>query len=345
MKTAPLISVLLPVRNGVHYLDVAMRSLLTQSLADFEVIAVDDGSTDDTSVRLLAWKERDPRVRIVTLGGVGPAGALNAAINCARGEFFARMDADDISLPGRFSEQVACLKANPRVGVCGTWVKTFGDGGIHTWRYPQADQDIRARLFFSSPFAHPSVIIRRSALDLLPEAYRLDAGRAEDYDLWMRLSKVCEFRNLPRVRLRYRLHSQQVTVKEGASSEAGARRVCASMLEEWWPECTDADKQFHHLLCRDQLPVTAEHLLASEQWLLRLWGQNRRVSYVSQGAWRDALAVKWLEVCRHFHPMGLHMLAHFFKSPLAHFTSIPAHRLTRLLIEGVTMEIKGRRQT
>ncbi len=338
MNTPPLISVLLPVRDGAAYLDEALESVIGQSCGDFEVIAVDDGSVDETPRLLQAWSERDDRLRLITLNGVGPAGALNAAIDIARGEFFARMDADDISMPTRFQEQLSFLRQHPDVGVCGSWVKPFGAGWERTLRYVSSDARIRAKLMFESPFAHPSTMIRRSVLERLPVAYREDVARAEDYDLWVRLSRVCELGNLERVLLRYRRHAMQVTVKNRASSVDGAERVRASLLAEWWPESTGEERRFHHQLCSNLLPASPEKLEEVERWLLRISERNRRHPFVSQDALRESLALKWCEVCRHFSVLGLGMLARFVRSPLAHFISIQPHRLARLLASGVIME-------
>lgn len=341
MVRDPLISVLLPARNADAYIDQAVESIVSQSVGDFEIIAVNDGSTDETHARLDSWSKRDQRVKIITAGGVGPAGALNIALGAARGRYLARMDADDISLPGRFAEQISYFKAHPSAGICGTWTRTFGVAGRHIWRPPINDEAIRARMRFDSPFVHPSVMMKREMLRRLPAAYRPEYGRAEDYDLWERLQQVCAMGNVPQVLLHYRMHAGQVTVKESRSSQEGSLQVRARQFDHWWPECSMDERRFHHGLCSGLLPVNWETFLAAERWLLRLKVRNEEETSISPPVWQAALAVKWWEVCRHFRPLGWRMLGRFTSSQLQHRRAIPMRRWLRLIVEGLAFS--GRR--
>ena len=342
MKHSPVISVLLPVRNGALYIDEALRSIFAQTEQDFEVIAVDDGSSDETPARLKEWAARDPRVVIIKLSGVGPALALNAAISEARGEYLARMDADDVSHPGRFEAQIHLLVRQRDVGACGTWVRTFGVAGRHTWRHPATDFGIRARLVFDSPLAHPSVMIRRDAVKDMNPIYRQEFGRAEDYDLWERLGKTCKLANVPRVLLNYRMHTNQVTVTANAASVAGAALVRARILRNWWPTATDRDLQLHEQMCTRALPATMEALAEMEAWLLRMGEYHQHHAFVPEQVWRETLATKWWEVCRDSQAIGAKMLVRFIKSPLQRPTAIPARRWLRLLAETACHACKNR---
>ena len=330
---APLISVLLPVRDGGEYLPEALASLETQTCRDFEVVAVDDGSTDGTSDRLLAWAKRDARIRVVKQDHQGVTVALNKAIEHSQGRFLARMDADDIALPHRFERQLQALADDPRVGVCGTWVKVFGVLGRHTWRYPVSDDGIRARLMFDCPLAHPSVMIRREALDGMQPVYRTEYRRAQDYDLWERLRTSCRFRNVPTPLLAYRIHPLQATVTDEAEMFASAARVRKRLLSSWWPEATEEECRFHHELSADLLAVSPEGFAAAERWLLELAERHRRRLMVAPDVWSATLAVKWLEVCRHFRGLGLRVLRQYAASPLAQIRAVPPRRVLRLVVD------------
>lgn len=332
MKSGPLISVLLPARNAGPFIDDALRSVFTQTLQDFEIIAVDDGSVDDTTARLEAWARRDTRLRIFRLGGVGPAGALNAAIAVARGEFFARMDADDISHRLRFEAQLTLLKERPEVGVCGSWVRPFGMGWERAWRYPEDSGALRARLLFGSPFAHPATMIRRAALERLPLAYREDVARAEDYDLWVRLSEVCEFACLQHVLLHYRRHASQVTVSNLDASIEGARQVRGHILAKWWPECTEQEQAFHDAVCANLLPTTLENLHLAESWFKRILLRNRDHPFASQESMQRAVVLQWYDVCRRSGRLGLGMLRVFHHSSLTHSERVGGLRWMRVVL-------------
>ena len=203
--TVPMVSVLLPVYNGGKYLKEAIDSILSQSFADFELIAIDDGSCDDSFHVLSAYK--DPRIRIFRQGNRGLAATLNRAISLSGGMYLARQDQDDISLPERFAKQVKFLQENPECGMVGTWAEIFSstECGRRYHRHPADDATIRFHLFFDNPFVHSSTMIRKSIIDDVG-GYSTDPARQppEDYELWSRLSRKCRLANIPEVLVRYR---------------------------------------------------------------------------------------------------------------------------------------------
>jgi glycosyltransferase involved in cell wall biosynthesis len=188
----PLVSVLLPVRDGAATLPAALDSLLAQTLADFEILCVDDGSRDGTPRVLADYAARDPRVRPVSQEPLGIVAALNHGLAQARGSYVARMDADDLCLPERLREQAAFLEANPRIGLVACRVGFGGDrnaaGGYA--RYVDwtnsllTPEDISLNRFRESPLAHPSVMFRAS-LVAGHGGYR-HGDFPEDYELWLR---------------------------------------------------------------------------------------------------------------------------------------------------------------
>jgi glycosyltransferase involved in cell wall biosynthesis len=217
MSLAPRISVLLPVRNGLPWLTSCLDSLFAQSLTDFELIVLEDGSTDDTPAVLATIS--DPRLRVIATGGVGVARALNIGLEVARGEYVARQDADDESMPARLERQVALLDRHPDVDVVSTtaeYIDECGNVVSHAWvDVVRAQQDpavtpdaIRDLMPLTCCITHGSVMARRSVL-LAAGGYQADMVPAEDYDLWLRLLPHHCFAKLPDRLYRYRLHSAQ----------------------------------------------------------------------------------------------------------------------------------------
>jgi glycosyltransferase involved in cell wall biosynthesis len=189
MAESELISVLMPVRNAGQYLLPAVNSILKQSYSELELIVIDDHS-DDGALRQLP---PDPRIRVYGNEGDGLVDALNTGIACARGQFIARMDADDIAHPKRLAKQRAYLQAHPQVAICGTQVKIFTDEGLPDpgFRYYEqwindlcSPEAIHRELYIESPIPHPSAMFRKSVFEQL-EGYRHQPW-AEDYDLWLR---------------------------------------------------------------------------------------------------------------------------------------------------------------
>ena len=218
MEHAPSISVVMPVYNAEPYVADAIRSILTQSLEDFEFIIIDNGSTDGSSQIIRSFT--DPRIRVVTNPvNVGPPPALNQGLRLANGKYVARMDADDITLPGRLAKQWAFMEEHPRCAAVGTQavlIDAMGQSMYEPW-CPTMMDAIRWRLLFSSPFVHSSVMMRREMV-LEVGGYNESLRHAADYALWSRLLREgYEIANLPETltQLRIHEHSDGMTARQG----------------------------------------------------------------------------------------------------------------------------------
>ena len=186
-STSPKVTVLMPVYNGEQYLREAIDSILSQTFADFDFLIIDDGSTDLSEEIIKTY--RDSRIGLVHNGkNRGLINTLNKGLDLSQGEFIARMDCDDISLPTRLQKQLLFMESNSHIGVCGTWVETIGDDPGHIFQYPTDPQKIQSQLLFDSPLAHPSVIMRRSLLDKFHLRYNPQYLHAEDWFFWQRCS-------------------------------------------------------------------------------------------------------------------------------------------------------------
>jgi cellulose synthase/poly-beta-1,6-N-acetylglucosamine synthase-like glycosyltransferase len=209
----PRVSVLLPVRDAAATLDACLDSLAGQTLADHEVVAVDDGSADGSGERLLARAAADSRLQVRRTGPRGLVGALNLALAEARAPLVARMDADDVARPERLRLQVERLEADASLDVLGCRVAivaaSFGPAGAGMkayvrWQNALLDHEAMARdRFVESPLVHPSVVARRAALEGLG-GWR-DFDGPEDYELWLRaFAAGLRFAKLPEVLLDWR---------------------------------------------------------------------------------------------------------------------------------------------
>ncbi len=214
MEKAPLISVILPVYNGGPFLRETLEALLGQSLGDFELIIINDGSTDDSEAIILSFS--DPRIRYLPQTNQGFIASLNRGIAVAKGKYIARIDADDVCLPDRFAQQASLLNDRPHVSVVGCFITFIDENGKETGIWPEdratvTNKDIRRALPHFNCIAHPGVMARAEVFREYP--YRASQKHIEDYDLWLRLAgdgKVME--KLPVPLLLYRVHSGSVTV-------------------------------------------------------------------------------------------------------------------------------------
>jgi glycosyltransferase involved in cell wall biosynthesis len=227
----------MPCFNAADTVDEAISSLLIQTRPDFEIVAVDDGSSDATEKHLTDWAKHDPRVSVLSIPHGGIIQALNAGISACRAPFIARMDADDRAHPERLEKQISFLDAHPNVAVVGCLVEGFplqdvGEGFrlYLEWLNQLVTSEAIAReLFVESPLVHPSVMIRRSWL-VRVGGYQ-DHGWPEDYDLWMRMHlSGARFAKVPEVLHYWREHTVRLTRTDDRYSLANLLRIKAHYL-------------------------------------------------------------------------------------------------------------------
>ena len=206
----PLISVVLPVFNAAAHLASALDSILLQTQTDFELLVVYDKSTDQSREILSRFEKRDARVVVLEGQGIGLVGALNQGFAAAKGEFIARMDADDLCDPKRFASQASLMQAS-QLDLCGCHMVVINHVGaeVKSVRMPVELDLITIRLACTVPFAHGSVMLRRSFLQLHHLQYH--PVIAEDYDLWCRcFAAGARFGNVDAVLYSYRDHWQKL---------------------------------------------------------------------------------------------------------------------------------------
>lgn len=206
----PKISVIMPAYNAEKYIAEAIDSILAQTYRDFEFIILNDCSKDRTEEIILSYT--DPRiVYLKNEKNMGVAATLNRGLSVAKGEYIARMDADDISLPMRFEKQVAYLDENPKIAVLGCNVECFEGGKILSTGGSSSDPvQMRVDMFFACGLAHPGVMTRRAVIGELG-GYDPEFEGLEDYELWCRVQENWQVVSLLEVLLRYRIHGGQVT--------------------------------------------------------------------------------------------------------------------------------------
>ncbi len=203
--TSPLVTIGLPVRNGEATLSVALASLLAQTFRDWELIVLDDGSTDRSFEVAQRVTRPDSRVRLIRRGtSLGLAGRLNEIVRCARGELFARMDADDVAYPDRLARQVAFLRENPLIDLVGSAMMIFKSGGeVRGIRRGAASHDaICAQPERGFRLFHPAWLGRTAWFRQHP--YSVTARRCEDQELLYRTHRTSRFANVGEPLMGYR---------------------------------------------------------------------------------------------------------------------------------------------
>ena len=231
----PQITVVMPVRNGARWLGEAVESVVAQTLSGWELIAVDDGSTDDTPRILGEWERRDRRIRVVRQDALGLVAALNRGLTDACALLIARLDADDRAMPQRLERQLHHLYAHPDVALLGSWAQEIDERGTRRGVLkPATEHEALARILMqSNPFVHSSVTFRTDAVRRLG-GFRPAFRAGEDYDLWLRIAETARLANLPEPLVEYRWHGGNVTNRNAIRQAFSVRlaRRSAQMRRE-----------------------------------------------------------------------------------------------------------------
>ncbi|HUD30142.1 MAG TPA: glycosyltransferase [Novosphingobium sp.] len=222
----PAISVVMSVYNGERFLAPAIESVLAQDFADFEFLILDDGSTDGSAAIIRHYAETDSRIRPTLRENRGLVASLNEMIELARAPIVARMDADDICLPNRFSRQIAFLADHPDYGVVGTWTEDIDAAGqpyhLSGKEHPETHEAFLLAIENGWPLlCHPAAMFRRDVVRSVG-GYHGAFRHCEDYDLWLRLAGVTRLASIPERLLRYRHYDSQVSSRHATEQQIGA---------------------------------------------------------------------------------------------------------------------------
>lgn len=212
------------VYNGEKYLAEAIESILNQTYKNFELIIINDGSKDNSVEIIKNYMKQDNRIVLIDRENKGLPYSLNEGISVAKGEYIARMDADDISLPIRLEKQIYYMQKN-ELYVCGSYIKLFKNNiKEQTIEYPLNNEDIKFSLLFFSCLAHPTVIFKKEVFEKIK--YNVDYKVAQDYQLWCDIVNAnFKIGNIPEVLLNYREHEAQASIEKFKRQQDTAHKI------------------------------------------------------------------------------------------------------------------------
>lgn len=231
-KLSPKVSVIMPVYNVEKYLKRSIDSVLSQEFEDFEVIAINDGSTDSSSQILDSLAARDSRIKAIHQRNQGLVATLNKAIAISNGKYIARMDSDDYSMPLRFERQVEMLDSNPELILVGGSFELIDEDDVYLQReaLPFRSKDLKRRLLLRNPFAHGSTMFRREPV-LTVGGYSDKVGPTEDLDLWIKLSDLGEFAAINGVSYRWRVNRYGISSTKNQEQQAQRNTLLSNYLD------------------------------------------------------------------------------------------------------------------
>lgn len=327
----PLVTVLMPVFNGANFLADSIESVLTQTFKDFELLIIDDKSTDNSLE--IARSFSDVRLKIICSNrNKGPSAISNLGIKLAQGKYIARLDCDDLSLPNRLQTQVSFMENNKDVILCGSFVQCF-DGDNEIIAYPLSDAAIRCMLLFNSTFIHSSTLIRKEIFLSETILYNENLRYAEDYDLWARIPSKYKMANLPKVLVKYRKHNTQASFTNKKSLLETADEIRTRMVKNLDIQCTKEELYLHCSLAKGKFEISKNYIEKSILWCKKILNSsehNANLNYTTlEECLLDRLSVLFFSN-RELFPWKIYKYITLPFSKKALFTT-PFKMLVRLL--------------
>lgn len=303
MNKNPKVTVLMSVYNGEKYLKETIKSILKQKFKDFEFLIINDGSTDKSIEIIESYS--DNRIKLINNEkNIGLTATLNKGLDLAQGEYIARIDSDDISLPIRLKKQVNFMDENPQIGVCGSWVKFFQDSSAIV-KYPLTSNEIKVEMLFENPLAHPSVIIRKDLLKQNNLYYDTEFKSAQDYELWTRASKYFDFANIPEVLLYYRWHESQVSRANFKSQDKYRDSIIKNQLMNLDIFPSEEELLIHKNIPSRKYEYSEKYLKDIEKWFSKIVRQNLTFKYYDRNTLKNCLSSRWLIACKDMAKYGV----------------------------------------
>ncbi len=304
-NSTPKVTVLMPVFNAELYIKESVESILNQTFSDFEFLIFDDCCTDNT--RTIINSYNDPRIKlIINEKNLGLTTSLNIGLKIARGEYIARMDGDDISLPTRLEKQVEYMERFPQLGICGTWIETFGFEKKTVVNFTDNWNLLKVQSIFSSPLAHPSVLIRKKFLEAYHLEYDTHFVIAQDYDLWSKAVAHFDIGMISEVLLRYRTFDPASRSKYIHLQTDETKQIYRSVLYKIGITPTEEQLDTHNIIGFKKRIKTREDLDKCQLWLLYLKQKALESTIYKEEDLLLLLQTYWFSVCYSAAPLGFY---------------------------------------
>ena len=301
MNVPPRVTVFIPVCNREHYVGAAIESILRQRFIHFELLLIDDGSTD-RSREVMRSYTTDARVRVVSNNThLGIPKTRNRGVRLAQGAYLAMLDSDDIADPARLEQQVEFLDRHPDYAVVGSWTAGIDAQGRRSRKrrfLPASPGEVQARLLFQCCPAQSSVMARTAVLR--EYGYREHYVVSSDFDLWVRLSKHYKLGNIPTVLVYSRMHAGRITQEQAPVVKEKCLEIIGPQLTELGVTFTPTDLERHFLLLRmtsRQFTPDREYVQWAEAWLRQLQEANRHSGCYPAQPLARTLGQIWCFVC------------------------------------------------
>jgi glycosyltransferase involved in cell wall biosynthesis len=293
----PMLSIVMPLYNAAPFVGEAIQSILNQSFKDFELIIIDDGSTDNSLK--IAQSFSDPRIRILKNDeNKGIVYTRNRGLHEMKGRYFAPFDADDIAHPDKFSIQLEFMEKHPEFGLVGTWayhIDPLGNRISSSYKLSGSPESIPIKMLFRAYFIQSAVVFRKEVLP--PEGYTTGYDIAEDYKIYFDTAQKFKTWNIPRYLIEYRIHPQSSTHRERTLFKYNEKKVYEYIYKNLQIDITDSIFYCLQKIKSDKPILSSGDLIEIFKFLTLIRKQNLRLSMYPKGKLSIELLNRWLKAC------------------------------------------------
>lgn len=293
----------MPVYNAGKYLAEAIDSVLSQTFRGFELLIINDGSTDNSVQIIKSYS--DERIRLVeNESNIRLIATLNRGIELAKGEYIARLDADDVCLPQRLEKQVAYMDAHPQVGLCGSYLRTFGLKKDYDVHFETEHDKIKFKLFFDTHFPHPAAMLRKSVLLRHNLRFEMEYIHAEDFEMWNRMAEVCRLAIVPEVLVLKRSHAEQISAMHSGTQEKISRKIRKELIEKLGVNPSNEEMDAYEDFLKNKLPAEKRELELLLDCLEKLVAGNNERNIYNSELFNLFFAEKYWQLCTRSTHLG-----------------------------------------
>ena len=294
----PLVSVFIPVFNGENFIAKAIKGILNQTYENFELIIVNDGSTDNTVSEINKFDDR--RIRLFHNDkNKGLTYTRNRGFDLANGDYFAINDADDFSYPDRLNTQIKYMEGNPNIGICGSHANRISKNKSAIWKYPLEHEEIKERLFWGSSIINSTAMFNMQLFKASKLSYRQEFPPAEDYDLLEQAISKFELANINNVLVDYLEHDTNVTFTQDHKMRSSSTDISLRQVGRLIGSISDGERDLHYKFQHFIFNFSIEELISLEKYLKLILDANKEMKYYKEDLFKNHISERFFQCVFH----------------------------------------------
>ena len=309
-----LISVIIPTYNRAHLIEESVQSVLKQTYKNLEILIIDGGSTDNT--KEVVERIKDSRIRYIHQDNAGPSAARNTGLKNAQGEFIAFLDSDDLWVFDKLEIQMKIMRKHPEIGICGGELVPFGNSDGIKWNRFYEVNDIKPALMFDCALNQTALLIRSKIIKDNDIFYNTELKSAVDYDFFVRLSELTNSLNLKKILVRYRVHSNQISLQSRQNQISNAKNIRTELIKKLGIDPSQEDVEIHQSICELDFKPESEYFNKVNLWFKKIIEFNKTAKRYDFRGLNNVICQYWLSMIAVSRKKAPLALSHYVQAPL-----------------------------